>query len=109
MQSSAFGIRCSVVCLAPFGASCFVRRSVRKGWAFRVLFDVVFGYCVLFGVFLGQACSVHRFVRPGLFRSTLHLAFVLRHGVFSSARHVLLLVSVLFSKTCFVWRFVRTR
>ena len=45
VQRSAFSVRgcsCSMFCSAPFAACCFVRRSVRKGWACGVLFDVVF-------------------------------------------------------------------
>ena len=65
VQRSAFGVggcSCSVFCSAPFAACCFVRRSVRKGWACGVLFDVVFGFGVLFGVVFGKACFVHSFV-----------------------------------------------
>ena len=74
VQCSAFGVRgcsCSVFCSAPFAACCFVRRSVRKGWACGVLFDVVFGFGVFFGVVFGKTCFVHRFVRSGLLRSAL--------------------------------------
>ena len=78
-------------CSAPFAACCFVRRSVRKDWACGVLFDVVFGFRVLFGVSFGKVCLVGREVW---------------RGAFSLARCVLF--SILLGMQCFVRRFVRT-
>ena len=40
--------------------------SVRKGWACAILFNVVFGFGVLFGIVFGKACFVHHSLWPGL-------------------------------------------
>ena len=78
VQRLAFGVRgcsCSVFCSAPFAACCFVWRAVRKGWACGVLFDVVFGFRVLFGVVFGKAWFVHRFVQSGLLPSAWYFTW----------------------------------